>query len=108
KAKTLRLKGDNTGCINALQECLKKDPADFDAILMLGLAERDAGELEQARTRLREFLSDWPEDQAALAAWIRILHADNQAAEVAVYETRWEAASTKVQRMESLLATLQQ
>lgn len=108
KAKTLRLKGDNSGCISALRECLKKDPADFDAILMLGLAERDAGQLEQARTRLREFLSDWPEDQAALAAWIRILHADNQSAEVASYETRWEAASTKVQRMESLLATLQQ
>jgi tetratricopeptide (TPR) repeat protein len=108
KAKTLRLKGDTIGCITALQACLQQDPADFDAILMLGLAERDAGQLEQARTRLGEFLSDWPEDQAALAAWIRILHADNQPAEVAVYETRWEAASTKVQRMESLLATLQQ
>lgn len=108
KAKTQRLKGDNDGCMAALQQCLKQDPADFDALLMLGLAERDAGQFEQARTRLAEFLQDWPEDQAALAAWIRILHADNQPAEVALYETRWEAASQKVQRMETLLSQLQQ
>jgi tetratricopeptide (TPR) repeat protein len=108
KGKTLRLMGDNLACIAALKQCLKQDPADFDAMLMLGLAERDAGQLEQARERLAAFLQDWPEDQGALAAWIRILHAEHQPAELAQCEARWEVASTKVQRMETLLAKLQQ
>ncbi|MFM7059382.1 MAG: tetratricopeptide repeat protein [Planctomycetota bacterium] len=108
KAKTLRLKGDNAGCITALRQCLICDPADFDAMLMLGLAERDTGQLEQARSRLAAFLEDWPEDQGALAAWIRILNVADQPAEIARCETSWEAASAKVQHMEGLLAKLQQ
>ena len=108
KAKTLRLNGKIPECIQALQECIKLDPADFDASLMLALAERDHGQVENARARLSQFLTLWPDDQAALAAWIRILHADNNTSELQQAEARWKLASENVQRMESLLAQLQQ
>ena len=108
KAKTLRLSGKIPECIDALHECLKIDPADFDASLMLALAERDHGQIENARVRLRQFLSQWPDDQSALAAWIRILHSDDNATELQQAEARWKLASENVQRMESLLAQLQQ
>lgn len=108
KAKTHRLSGNTEDSIKALRECLRLDPADFDASLMLALAERDSGQIDQARKRLTDFLQIWPEDQSALSAWIRILHSDQNTSQIPAAEAQWEAASQKVQRMETLLSQLQQ